>query len=207
MCVCVCVSQYTVFVPTGRAGFTLKELTIFGSTENSMQHPCSLLEDWLEYRGDNEAGWYDWLFHRWAKSQHRENHSVTSDSATPWTMQSMEFSRPEYWSGEPFPSLGDLPNPGIEARSPALQADSLPAESKGKPEVSSRCMDFTLFSGSGGETTFLKWLFVQSLLSPTDACSSPQIQGTALTSGDAVLNETKLIPAFQITIQRERGQK
>ena len=47
---------------------------------------------------------------------------------TPWTTQSTEFSRPEYWSGEPFPSPGDLPNPGIEPRSPALQADSLPAE-------------------------------------------------------------------------------
>ena len=40
----------------------------------------------------------------------------------------MEFSRPEYWSGWPFPSPGDLPNPGIEPRSPALQVDSLPAE-------------------------------------------------------------------------------
>ena len=48
--------------------------------------------------------------------------------ATPWTIQFMEFSRPEYWSGWPFPSPGDLPNPGIEPRSPALQADSLPAE-------------------------------------------------------------------------------
>ena len=45
----------------------------------------------------------------------------------------MEFSRPEYWSGQPFPSPGDLPNPGIEPRSPALQADSLPAEPRGKP--------------------------------------------------------------------------
>ena len=44
----------------------------------------------------------------------------------------MEFSRPEYWSGQPFPSPGDLPNPGIETRSPALQADSLPAEPQGK---------------------------------------------------------------------------
>ena len=44
----------------------------------------------------------------------------------------MEFSRPEYCSGEPFPSLGDLSNPGIEPRSPALQADSLPAEPQGK---------------------------------------------------------------------------
>ena len=45
----------------------------------------------------------------------------------------MEFFRPEYWSGYPFPSPGDLPNPGIEPRSPALQADSLPAEPYGKP--------------------------------------------------------------------------
>ena len=44
----------------------------------------------------------------------------------------MEFSRPEYWSGEPFPSPGDLPNPGIEPRSPTLQADSSPAEPQGK---------------------------------------------------------------------------
>ena len=44
-----------------------------------------------------------------------------------------EFSRPEYWSGKPFPSPGDLPNPGIEPRSPTLQADSLPAEPQGKP--------------------------------------------------------------------------
>ena len=40
----------------------------------------------------------------------------------------MEFSRPEYWSGYPFPSPGDLPYPRIEPRSPALQVDSLPAE-------------------------------------------------------------------------------
>ena len=44
----------------------------------------------------------------------------------------MEFSRPEYWSGETFPSPGDLPNPGIKPRSPTLQADSLPAEPQGK---------------------------------------------------------------------------
>ena len=48
----------------------------------------------------------------------------------PWSIHGilMEFSRPEYWSGKPFPSPGDLPNPGIEPKSPALQADSLPAE-------------------------------------------------------------------------------
>ena len=53
--------------------------------------------------------------------------------ATPWTIWSMEFPRPEYWSGEPFPSPAHLPNPGIEPRSLALQVDSLPAESPGKP--------------------------------------------------------------------------
>ena len=40
----------------------------------------------------------------------------------------MGFSRQEYWSGLPFPSPGDLPDPGIEPRSPALQADTLPSE-------------------------------------------------------------------------------
>ena len=43
----------------------------------------------------------------------------------------MEFSRPEYWSELPFPSPGDLPNPGIEPGSPELQADSLPTELSG----------------------------------------------------------------------------
>ena len=43
---------------------------------------------------------------------------------TPWTIQSIEFSRPEYWNGYPFPSPGDLPNPVIEARSHTLQVDS-----------------------------------------------------------------------------------
>jgi len=46
----------------------------------------------------------------------------------------MKFSRAEYWSGLPFPSPGDLPNPGIELRSPTLQAYSLPAEPQGKPK-------------------------------------------------------------------------
>ena len=47
----------------------------------------------------------------------------------------MEFSRQEYWSGLPFPSPEDLPDPGIEPRSPTLQADSLPAEPPGKSKT------------------------------------------------------------------------
>ena len=46
---------------------------------------------------------------------------------------SMEFSRQEYWNGSPFPSPRDLPKPGIEPGSPALQADALLSEPPGKP--------------------------------------------------------------------------
>ena len=53
---------------------------------------------------------------------------------TPWTIQSTEFFRPEYWCGWLFPSPGDLSNPGIEARSLIPQADSLPAEPPGRPK-------------------------------------------------------------------------
>ena len=57
---------------------------------------------------------------------------------TPWTvayqaLRFMGYSREEYWSGLPFPSPGDLPDPGIEPGSPALQADTLPSELSGKP--------------------------------------------------------------------------
>ena len=59
---------------------------------------------------------------------------------TPWTVAhqappSMGFSRQEYWSGVPFPSPEDLPNPGIEPRSPELQADALTSEPPGKPRI------------------------------------------------------------------------
>ena len=64
--------------------------------------------------------------------------SVVSNSVNPWTVahvspSSMGFSRQEYWSGLPFFSPGDLPDPGIELRSPRLQADSLPSEPPGNP--------------------------------------------------------------------------
>ena len=57
---------------------------------------------------------------------------------TPWTVvyqapRSMDFSRQEYWRGLPFPSPGDLPNPGIKPRSPALQVDSLQMGYQGSP--------------------------------------------------------------------------
>ena len=70
-----------------------------------------------------------------------ENESVSrsavSNSVTPWTVARQAplfvgLSRQEYWSGLLFPSPGDIPNPGIETRSPALQADSVRSEPPGK---------------------------------------------------------------------------
>ena len=60
----------------------------------------------------------------------------------------MDFSRPEYWSGYPLPSPGDLPNSGIEPRFPALQADSLSAEPQGKPK-----------NTGVGSLSLLQWIF------------------------------------------------
>ena len=70
--------------------------------------------------------------------------------ATPWTVAhqaspSMGFSRQEYWSGLPFPSPGDLPDPGIEPKSPTLEADSLTSEPPGKKHVL-KCSSISLAS-------------------------------------------------------------
>ena len=70
--------------------------------------------------------------------------------ATPWTVAcqaylSKEFSRQEYWSGLPFPSPRDLPNPGIEPESPALQADSLPIEPPAKPILVLHALDYSIY--------------------------------------------------------------
>ena len=76
--------------------------------------------------------------------------------ATPWTVAylaplSMGFSR--QWSGLPFPSPGDLPNPGIEPGSPALQSDALPSELLGKPILVA-----TIKSGASLVAQMLKYL-------------------------------------------------
>ena len=68
-------------------------------------------------------------------------------SVTPWTVdyqasRSMGFSRQEYWSGLPFPSPGDLPDPGIKPESPALEADALTSE---PPRIRSYYFIFTEF--------------------------------------------------------------
>ena len=75
----------------------------------------------------------------WVKSE-SVSYSIISDSVIPWIIAhqaplSMELFRQEYWSGFPLPSPGDLPDPGIQLRSLALQADPLPSKAPGKPVV------------------------------------------------------------------------
>ena len=87
-------------------------------------------------------------------------------SATPWTAAcqpplSMEFSRHEYWSGLPFHSPKDLPDPGIEPMSPTLQADSLPSEPPGKPSI----YLFSLSCNPGRESESLLQLDVNTIFS------------------------------------------
>ena len=66
----------------------------------------------------------------------------------PTLCYSVEFSRPEYWSGELFPSPGDLSNSGIEPKSPTLQVDSLPAEKQGKLKI----LDWVAYPFSRGSS-------------------------------------------------------
>ena len=99
----------------------------------------SLAKMVVHFREQRKSGWKvppkGYLEDKWKWSR-----SVVSVwlFATPWTAAyqappSKGFSRQEYWSGLPLPSPGDLPNPGIEPRSPTLQADALTSEPPGKP--------------------------------------------------------------------------
>ena len=74
---------------------------------------------------------HKWLF--FLKSLSHVRLFATTLTVACQAPQFMEFSRQEDWSGLPFPSPGDLPNPGIEPETPALQADALPSEPPGKP--------------------------------------------------------------------------
>jgi len=100
--------------------------------------------DWQESQGPRKIG--DWEMGSSCDDfleQDSMRNKVKSLSrvqffATPWTVASqtfpsMGFSRQEYQSGLPSPFPGDLPNPGIELRSPTLQEDSLPHEPPGNP--------------------------------------------------------------------------
>ena len=90
----------------------------------------------------------------------------------PWTVAcqaplSMEFSKQEYWSAQPFPSPGDIPNQEIKSRSPALQADSLPYEPSGKPTKD--CSVVALQSLSCVRLFMTPWTVATRLLCPWDS--------------------------------------
>ena len=84
------------------------------------------------------ALWWEEKGRDWDVKSESVSHSVMADSLGPQGLQParllcpLEFSRQEYWSGLPFLPLGDLPDPGTEPGSLALQTDSLPSESWGK---------------------------------------------------------------------------
>ena len=115
-----------------------------GWLEASEQRTASGSRFWeagwdLGFPGDSVLLW--WLKGLWVIVWNSVNQvkllSRVRLFVTPWTVayqapQSMEFSWQEYWSGLPFPSPGDRPNPGIEPGSPAFQADALPSEPPGK---------------------------------------------------------------------------
>ena len=71
----------------------------------------------------------------------------------------MDLSRPEYWSDQPFPSPGDLPNSGMEPRSPTLQADSLPVELPGKPKI----LEWVAYPFSSGSSWARYWTRVSCI--------------------------------------------
>ena len=80
--------------------------------------------------------------------------------ATPWTVAhqaplSMEFSRQEYWSGLPFPPIGDLPDPGIKSESPAVAGRFFSAEPSGKP-----CLKDSMPFLNSGLITILETFFL-----------------------------------------------
>ena len=84
---------------------------------------------------------------------------------------STEFSRQEYWSGSPFPSAGDLPDPGIESGSPALQADSLPTESPGKYKYQMGNASIKILNGGFPGSPVAKTLQSQCRGQRFDPCS------------------------------------
>ena len=86
--------------------------------------------------------------------------------ATPWTVAhqpplSMAFSRQEYRKGLLFPSPGDVPDPGMELRSPELQADSLPCEPPGKRKDRDHIMGLTNEFSVRGSSPFLPEYYIQ----------------------------------------------
>ena len=115
---------------------TVKRSVVVGSYREG-----GMNRKWVEDFEGNENALHDTItvdIHHYVKW--KWNRCYVRLFATPWTVayqapQSMEFSRQESWSGLPFPSSGDLPNPGIEPGSPTLQADTYHLSHQGRSHV------------------------------------------------------------------------
>ena len=116
----------------------------------------------------------------------------------------MEFSRPEYWSGWPFPSSGDLPNPGIKPRSPELQADSLPAEPQRKPK-NTGVGSLSLLQGTF-PTQELNWrlLHCRQILYQLSDERSPESEKAGLKFN---IQKTKIMASSPTTSGQTDGEK
>ena len=143
----VCISQLPCWGKINQV--QPKTYCLWWNSPCAMIHGLSPLLPWCRYAGNSEAHGKEW---KW------KSLSSVRLFVIPWTTAhqaplSMEFSRQEYWSGLPFPSPGDLLNPGIKPRFPTLQADSLPSEPPGKHtakmlkwySVSSQSVNFSKF--------------------------------------------------------------
>ena len=142
MWVCICVSSASLISDATRTCKLILRMPC-----PSVFNPGFLVTFAGEWNSNSRSGCNLYSFLKehhcfWAHSANgtRECVSCVQLFATPCTVAhqsppSMEFSRQEYWSGLPFPSPGDLPDPGIEHRSPALQADALPSEPPEKPRI------------------------------------------------------------------------
>ena len=95
------------------------------------------------HRGQRERKERKWSYS--VVSDSFQPHGLTADQGPP----SMEFSRQEYWGGLPFPFPGDLPDPGIKPRSPALRADALPSEPPGRPQGQREYVSFGILWEAG----------------------------------------------------------
>ena len=110
---------------------TILKISIQKVSRNVILNILLPINYWINYNIATHGYTWKWKWKRYLLS-------CVQPFGTPWTLALqaplfIQFSRQEYWSGLPFPSPGDLPNPGIEPGSPTLQADSLPSEPPGKP--------------------------------------------------------------------------
>ena len=114
---------------------------------------------------------------------------MSSHLATPWTVARqapLGFSRQECWSGLPFPTPGDLSNPGIESWSPSLQTDSLPSEPPGKPTWGGRVLQI------------IPWIF-DCIFYPVLLCLKPPCRGHSVIRNGMSLR-VNLGPSWNMTV-------